>query len=115
MWNGDIGVMREKSTEKAAKIVLEKGVKLHQFKPSNRQIWTVVGKDNEYWVDSDNSYCSCRDYYFQTLSGREKCYHLQVIEEAKAKNLIDVIEFSDDEYYQFIRALIQDLRDFSTR
>ena len=62
--------MRHTRVEKAVKIALDKGVKLHVFKPSNREVWTVVGKDNEYWVDPECSFCSCKDDYFQTLSGK---------------------------------------------
>jgi predicted nucleic acid-binding Zn finger protein len=101
--------MRDTRVEKAVKVALGKGVKLHLFKPSNREIWSIVGKDNEYWVDPENNFCSCKDYYFQTLSGKEKCYHLQIIEVAKRKKLVDIVEFSDDEYTPFIKALIYDM------
>lgn len=101
--------MRGTRVEKAVNVALGKGVKLHVFKPSNREIWSIVGKDNEYWVDPENNFCSCKDYYFQTLSGKEKCYHLQIIEIAKRKKLVDIVEFSDDEYTMFIKALINDM------
>jgi predicted nucleic acid-binding Zn finger protein len=107
--NSNKVVVRKTRVEKAIKIVLEKGVKLHLFKPSNREIWTVVGKDNEYWVDPENSFCSCKDYYFQTLSGKERCYHLQVIEEARERKLMEVIVFSDEDYTTFLKALINDI------
>lgn len=105
----DKALVRGRRVEKAVRVALEKGVKLHVFKPSNREIWTVVGKDNEYWVDPENNFCSCKDYYFQTLSGKEKCYHLQIIGVAKEKKLVEVIEFSDDEYDKFLKALINDI------
>lgn len=95
--------------EKALKVTLGKGVKLHIFKPSNRELWTIVGKDNEYWIDPEHGFCSCKDYYFQTLSGKEKCYHLQVLTAAKEKNLIDIVTFGDDEYETFLKALIDDV------
>lgn len=101
--------MRNTRVQKAVKVTLGKGVKLHIFKPSNREIWTVVGRDNEYWVDPENNFCSCKDYYFQTLSGKEQCYHLQIIDVAKKKNLVDLVEFSDDEYNMFLKALINDM------
>lgn len=101
--------MRGTRVEKAVNVALGKGVKLHLFKPSNREIWSIVGKDNEYWVDPENNFCSCKDYYFQTLSGKEKCYHLQIIEVAKRKKLVDIVEFSDEEYTMFIKALINDM------
>jgi predicted nucleic acid-binding Zn finger protein len=101
--------MRRRQVDKAVRVTLNKGVKKHVFKPSNREIWTVVGKDREYWVDPQNNFCSCEDYYFKTLSGKEKCYHLQVIVVAKEKNLVDVIEFKDEEYDWFLKALINDM------
>ncbi len=101
--------MRDKRVEKAVRVALKKGVKVHVFKPSKREIWTVVGKDREYWVDPEYDFCSCEDYYFKTLSGREKCYHLQIIDVAKEKKLVDVIEFKDEEYDSFLKALINDM------
>jgi predicted nucleic acid-binding Zn finger protein len=101
--------MRGRQVEKAVKIAVERGVKLHVFKPSNREVWTVVGKDNEYWVDPEDNFCSCEDYYFKTLSGKEKCYHLQLIKIAREKKLVDTITFSDEEYSSFLKALITDM------
>lgn len=101
--------MRRKQIEKAVKVALEKGVKIHIFNPSKREIWTVVGKDREYWVDPEDGFCSCEDYYFKTLSGKERCYHLQVVSVAREKKLVDIIEFRDEEYDSFLRALINDM------
>lgn len=101
--------MHGKQVEKAVKIAFGKGVKAHVFRPSSREIWTVIGKDKEYWVDPDDDFCSCEDYYFKTLSGKEKCYHLQVVEVAKERKLVDITEFSDEEYDSFLRALINDM------
>ena len=102
-------IMRNRQLEKALRIAAEKGVKSHVFKPSKREIWTVVGKDMEYWVDPEDSFCSCEDYYFETLSGKGRCYHLQVIGIAREKKLVDVIEFKDEEYDSFLKALINDM------
>ncbi|MEM2760230.1 MAG: hypothetical protein QXU32_08020 [Nitrososphaerales archaeon] len=107
--------MRGRRVEKAVKVALERGVKLHVFKPSNRELWTVVGKDNEYWVDPENNFCSCKDYYFQTLSGKGQCYHLQIINVAREKKLVDVTEFCDDEYHLLLKALINDIFLSATR
>lgn len=101
--------MRPKRAEKAVRIAVEKGVKVHVFRPSGRELWTVVGKDKEYWVDPDGGFCSCEDYYFRTLSGKEKCYHLQVIDIAREKKLIDIIEFMDEQYESFLQALVSDI------
>jgi predicted nucleic acid-binding Zn finger protein len=101
--------MHRKRIEKAVRVALEKGVKIHIFNPSKREIWTVVGKDREYWVDPEDGFCSCEDYYFKTLSGKERCYHLQVVSVAREKKLVDIIEFRDEEYDSFLRALINDM------
>lgn len=101
--------MHGKQVEKAVRVAVEKRVKVHIFKPSNRELWTVVGKDREYWVDPEDNFCSCEDYYFKALSGKEECYHLQVIGIAREKKLLDVIEFNDEEYEPFLSALINDM------
>ncbi len=39
------------SDEKIDSVISENRVKLHIFEPSQRKIWTVVGKEKEYWLD----------------------------------------------------------------
>jgi len=90
-------------------VVSGKGVKLHYFEPSQRKIWTVVGKENEHWLDPELGYCSCEDYFFNTLNGGDECYHLKSISVAKKQDMIEVIRFSDEEFSNFISALISDL------
>lgn len=87
---------------------MEKGaggsVKLHLFLPSRRKIWTFVGREEEYWVDPDLSFCSCKDYYFATLSGGEPCYHLKSTKKAEQDG-VTAVEFSDQDYDSFLQAL----------
>jgi predicted nucleic acid-binding Zn finger protein len=90
-------------------VVSDKGVKLHTFEPSKRQIWTVVGKENEHWLDPDLNFCSCEDYFFNTLNGGSECYHLKSVKIAKEQNKVEVVTFSDEEFANFISALISDL------
>jgi len=90
-------------------VVSNKGVKLHYFEPSKRKIWTVVGKDNEHWLDPDLGYCSCEDYYFKALNKEKECYHLKSIKLAKEQNKVEVIKFSDSEFANFVLALVSDL------
>ena len=47
--------------ERIDSLVDERRVKLHLFNPSKREIWTVVGKAKEHWIDPDSEYCSCSD------------------------------------------------------
>lgn len=90
-------------------IVSSNGVKLHLFEPSNRKIWTVVGKENEHWLDLNLGYCSCEDYYYNAMEKGRHCYHLNAIKAAMEQDKVEVIKFQDSEFESFISALVQDL------
>ena len=77
------------------------------FEPSKKKIWTIVGKHNEYWIDLDLDYCSCNYYYFRTLSGQGLCYHLGFAKE-KISSKVDTVHFSDSEYGDFVKSMIND-------
>jgi predicted nucleic acid-binding Zn finger protein len=83
-------------------------VKLHIFKPSSRKIWTVLSRYTEYWTDPDLQFCSCKNYYFKTLSNEEPCYHLKCVWQAREKKQFIGIEFHDSEFASFIKALLSD-------
>ncbi len=102
----------KKCMERVEIIAYRKAVKLHVFMPSKRTIWTVVGNRYEYWINPPD-YCTCKDYYFRARAlaiegkgGETSCYHLKAVEIAKARGMVDEVHFHDDEYYDFIRALI---------
>lgn len=79
------------------------------FLPSGKKLWIVVGKDSEYWTDPDLGFCSCKDYYFNTLSKGDPCYHLKSVAKAiEEGNRAEEIVFSDDEYSQVLQAIAQD-------
>ena len=99
----------KKNPDRIESLVSEKRVKLHVFEPSQREIWTVVGKGKEHWLDPDSEYCSCPGYYFGKLSGKKSCYHLESIVLAKKENKFEKVIFSDDEYVEFLASLIPDL------
>jgi predicted nucleic acid-binding Zn finger protein len=99
----------KKNSDRIEYIVSERRVKFHIFEPSQREIWTVVGKGKEHWLDLDGEYCSCPGYYFGKLSGKNLCYHLESTFLAKKENKFEKIIFSDDEYSEFIAGLISDL------
>ena len=98
-----------KDFDKVESIVSEKRVKLHIFEPSQRKIWTVVGKEKEYWIDPDGSYCSCPGFYFGKLNGKTTCYHLESLGIAQRENKIETIVFSDEEFSDFLSGLLFDL------
>jgi predicted nucleic acid-binding Zn finger protein len=98
-----------KESGNVSAIVSSNGIKLHLFEPSKREIWTVVGKENEYWLDPNLGYCSCDDYYYNAMETGRKCYHLQAVITAKEQGKVETIKFQDSEFESFISALIQDL------
>lgn len=69
-------------------------VKLHLFKPSGRYIWTVVGREDEYWLDPDTGYCSCQKFYF----GSGSCYHLVCQRQAIQQGRYSTVTFDDQEF-----------------
>ena len=96
-------------SERIQSVVSEKRVKLHIFEPSQRKIWTVVGKAAEHWLDPEAEYCSCSGYYFSRLNGKSFCYHLESVYLAKKENKTEIIKFSDEEYDDFVSGLVFDL------
>jgi len=99
----------KKTIDRVESLVSEKRVKLHFFEPSRREIWTVVGKGKEHWLDPESEFCSCPGYYFGKLSGKKSCYHLESVILAKKINKFEKIVFSDEEYVKFLVGLIPDL------
>jgi predicted nucleic acid-binding Zn finger protein len=90
-------------------LVSEGRVKLHVFEPSNRKIWTIVGKTKEHWIDPELDFCSCASYYFNSTKDKRGCYHLDSLRAAQQTAKVELIKFSDDEFDNFIAGLISDL------
>ncbi len=84
-------------------------VKLHVFKPSNRRIWTVVGKGKEHWLEPELDFCSCPAFYFGNLTEKKPCYHLESVQTARKENKVELIVFSDEEFSEFIHGIVADL------
>ena len=98
-----------KNLDKASNVASRGGVKVHIFKPSNRQIWSVIGKD-ERWLNPDAEYCSCQGFYFSNIMhASPSCYHLDAVKIAVQTGNVDRIYFSDDEFYNFILDMISDM------
>ena len=102
-------IVLKKHEDKVNAAVLEKRVKLHIFEPSQRKIWTIVGKGKEHWLDPSLDYCSCLGYYFGQINDNKECYHLESVKLAKKKDKVEIITFSDEEFNDFIAGLIADL------
>lgn len=84
-------------------------LKCHFFCPSSRIIWTVVSKNNEYWIDLDLNYCSCSDYFFRTLSNKKICYHLRDAKKFYIMNNYQIYQFTDENYAGLIRSIVNDI------
>ncbi len=95
--------------KKIQETVSEKRVKLHLFEPSNREIWTIVGKGKEHWFDPLAEFCSCPGFYFAKQVDKKHCYHLESYKLAKKENQFEIIRFADEEYEDFIKTLIDDI------
>ena len=80
------------------------------FLPSGRKMITVVGRLGDEFVDPDRPYCSCSNFFFHVLGGREEtCYHLLVYIIASETGKLDVVEFSDEEYGTYLAATVRDV------
>ena len=66
-----------------------------------------MGKHNEYWIDPNLDYCSCKDYYYRTLSGKGLCYHLEFAK-GKMTEKLETVRFSDSEYFDFVKSVMSD-------
>ena len=64
---------------------LKRGITKYIYKPSNRVVWTAMGRNQEHLV-YPKLFCSCQDYYKNVVVNkiREFCKHIiaQVISEA---------------------------------
>ena len=83
-------------------------VKQMLFLPSGKKLWVVIGRDNEYWTDPELGFCSCKDFYFATLSGGQDCYHLKSVRKTIQQRGFTAIEFDDSDYTQLLQAVADD-------
>ena len=94
----------------AEEVVKAGRVKRHVFKPSGREIWTVVGSRIDHYIDLEQPYCSCKDFYYHLIKGLgQTCYHLEAARIAKQTNTYCEITFSDEEYPDLLKAILYDL------
>jgi len=84
-------------------------LKCHLFYPSSRIIWTVVSRNNEYWIDLDLDYCSCSDYFFRTLSTKKLCYHIRNAKKLYTTNNYQSYRFADGDYLSLIASIVKDI------
>lgn len=96
--------------EKAIDTVMAGGVKECRFLPSGRKVFSVVGTMGDEFIDPARPYCSCSNFYFRVSGGREEvCYHLLSYMIASKTGRISIVEFSDDEYGEYLSAIVKDV------
>jgi len=99
-----------KKFDRALATVLAGGVKESRFQPSGRRLLTVVGNLGDEFIDPEGPYCSCSDFFFKVVGGKDEvCYHLLSHRIASKAGMVDVVEFSDEEYPQVLRAVVADV------
>lgn len=98
--------------DRAIDTVLAGGVKEARFLPSGRRVTTVVGSLGDEFIDPARPYCSCSNFFFRVVGGREEvCYHLLSYKIAARAGRVDVVEFSDEEYGPYLTATVRDVFD----
>jgi predicted nucleic acid-binding Zn finger protein len=96
--------------DRAIDAVLSGSVKESVFLPSGRKVVTVVGRLGDELLDPEKPYCSCSNFYFRVLGGREEtCYHLLGHKIATKTGKVDVLNFSDEEYGPYLAATVRDV------
>ena len=93
------------SAEKAKTAVHEGRVKLHVFEPSGHQVWTVVGKSGEHWVDKETEFCSCSAYFFGKMRDGKGCYHVSSVQMSGTN--VQTTKFPDSQYGTFLAELVE--------
>ncbi len=84
---------------KALETLKENRVKKYIFKPSNRIVWIVVGRERDYLLMPEAEFCSCDDFYFRVLDKQiHLCYHLIAQKIARNLNWYEVIDETDEIY-----------------
>ena len=89
------------------------------FTPSNRVVWSVEGKTQEYQILPSAPFCACNDFYFRVIN-REifLCYHLLAFKLAHELNQYVVTKRSDrnfDELMDHLRTPSPEHRRLSSQ
>jgi predicted nucleic acid-binding Zn finger protein len=84
---------------KALEALKENRVKKYTFKPSDRIVWIVVGREREYLLMPEAEFCTCDDFYFRVLDRKvHLCYHLIAQKIARNLGWFDSVEEHDEIY-----------------
>lgn len=84
---------------KALEALKENRIKKYHFRPSNRNVWIVVGREREYLLMPEAEFCTCDDFYFRVLDKKAHlCYHLIAQKIARNLGWYEVVDERDELY-----------------
>ena len=82
---------------KALDALKENRIKKYVFKPSNRIVWIVVGRERDYLLMPEAKFCTCDDFYFRVLDRKvHLCYHLIAQKIALNLGWFETLDENDD-------------------
>lgn len=78
---------------------IKKGIRKYIYKPSNRNIWIVMGEKKEHFV-YPRIYCSCQNFYLKVVIERKQliCKHILAQIICEALNNFEEIKLKDDDF-----------------
>jgi predicted nucleic acid-binding Zn finger protein len=84
---------------KALEALKENRIKKYNFRPSNRTVWIVIGKERDYLLMPEAEFCTCDDFYFRVLDRKvHLCYHLIAQKIAHNLGWFQTLEERDELY-----------------
>ncbi len=84
---------------KALEALKENRIKKYVFRPSNRVVWIVVGRERDYLLMPEAEFCTCDDFYFRVLDKKAHlCYHLIAQKIARNLGWFEKVEAHDELY-----------------
>ncbi len=102
--------------DRALDAAVSGSVKEARFSPSGRKVITVVGRLGDEFIDPERPYCSCSNFFFRVLGGKEEtCYHLLGYRIATKVGKVDVTEFADEDYGAYLSAAVRDVFEVQRR
>lgn len=78
---------------------LDRGITKYIYKPSNKVLWTAMGREKEY-ILYPKEFCSCLDFYKEVVinGNRSYCKHLLAQVIARGFHTYQTVELEDYEF-----------------
>lgn len=80
-------------------MLLDRAVLKYVFKPSDRVVWIVRGRERDYLIMPGAPYCHCTNFYIHVVNGDARvCAHLVAQRVAHKLNIHRTINEHDNNY-----------------